>query len=154
MCEILHGPGKVNELLHRWYPHAIKALFEGQIFWSFVVRIGQLSVRVLGRYSIVSFQLIRYNKYRKRGNKNVYWVFDNTLVLSLLMLLQVTTSNADTFWGATYLYYIECEGRFYVTACDVHESFEIMLLLEPYLFIRNTKINSFAVFWNGWIQIQ
>jgi len=73
-------------------------------------------------------------------------VFDNTLVLSLLMLLQVTTSNADTFWGATYLYYIECEGRFYVTACDVHESFEIMLLLEPYLFIRNTKINSFAVF--------
>jgi len=72
-------------------------------------------------------------------------MFDNALVLSLLMLLQVTTSNADFFGGATYLYYIQCKGRFYVTACDVHESFEIMLLLESYQFIRKTKINSFAV---------
>ena len=37
---------------------------------------------------------------------------DNTLLLSFLMLLQVTTSNVDIFWGAIYLCYIRCKGRF------------------------------------------
>ena len=39
-------------------------------------------------------------------------MFDNTLLLSLLRLLQATTSNVGIYWGATYLCCIWCKGRF------------------------------------------
>jgi len=54
--------------------------------------------------------------YQVGNNKKVIlWCTANqisTLLLSLLMLLQVTTSNVDILWWATYSHYVQWSGRF------------------------------------------
>jgi len=64
------------------------------------------------------------------------------------MLLRITTSNVDTF-GEQHIYVIYGVrvGLRHNVWGTVRTSFEIMFLLEPYLFIRKIKINSLVILW-------